>query len=113
MVRSFIAALAFSFLCAYAGFTPAWNKPFPPHKVADNVYYVGTNFLASFLIATDQGLILINTSYEESVPLIQASVEKLGFHFKDIKIVLLSHAHDDHCAGTARVKQMTGAKVMA
>jgi metallo-beta-lactamase class B len=91
---------------------PQWNQPFPPHKVAENLYYVGTNFLASYLITTPQGHILVNPNYEESVPLIQASVEKLGFHFRDVKIVLISHAHDDHCAGLARVKQLTGAKVM-
>ena len=89
-----------------------WNQPFPPHRVIGNVYYVGTNFLASFLITTPQGDILINTSYAESVPLIRANVEKLGFHFQDIKIILLSHAHDDHCAGTALAKRLTGAKLM-
>ena len=89
-----------------------WNQPFPPHHVIGNVYYVGTSFLASFLVTTPQGNILINTSYAESVPLIRASVEKLGFRFQDIKIILLSHSHDDHCAGTALAKRLTGAKLM-
>ncbi len=89
-----------------------WNQPFPPHRVIGNVYYVGTSFLASFLITTPRGDILINTSYAESVPLIRASVEKLGFRFQDIKIILLSHSHDDHCAGTALAKRLTGAKLM-
>ncbi len=91
---------------------PAWNKPFPPHKVIGNVYYVGTSELASFLITTGEGHILINSSYEESVPVIRAAVEKLGFKFTDIKILLISHAHDDHCAGSALVKKLTGAKYM-
>jgi metallo-beta-lactamase class B len=89
-----------------------WNKPIPPHKVIGNVYYVGTNFLASFLITTPEGHIVINPSYEQSVPLIQASVEKLGFKFSDVKILLISHAHDDHAAGCAKFKQLTGAKLM-
>jgi len=88
------------------------NKAFPPHKIADDLYYVGTADLASYLIHTDQGLILINPSFEDSVPLIRASIEKLGFRFADIKILLISHSHDDHAAGAALVKQLTGAKFM-
>jgi len=90
----------------------AWNQPFPPHKVIGNVYYVGTSELSSFLITTSEGHILINSSFEESVPIIRAAVEKLGFKFSDIKILLISHAHDDHTAGSALVKKLTGAKFM-
>lgn len=90
----------------------AWNHPFPPHKVVGNVYYVGTNYLASYLITTPEGNILINSSYEESVPVIRQAIEKLGFKFADTRILLISHAHDDHCAGSALVKKLTGAKYM-
>lgn len=89
--------------------TAAWTAPFPPHKIAGNLYYVGSQDLASYLIATPEGHILINSSLEESVPLIRASVEKLGFKFADIKILLISHAHSDHCAGSAEIKKLTGA----
>ncbi|HYL38786.1 MAG TPA: subclass B3 metallo-beta-lactamase [Bryobacteraceae bacterium] len=88
------------------------NSAFPPHHVIGNVYYVGTADYASFLITSDQGHILINPDFEDSVPLIQKSVEQLGFKFQDIKIILISHAHGDHCAGTARAKELTGAQVM-
>jgi len=91
-----------------ADFTPDRNKPLPPFRIAGNVYYVGTNFLASYLITTPAGLILLNPDYEESVPIIQGSVEKLGFHFSDIKIILISHAHDDHAAGCALAKKLSG-----
>jgi metallo-beta-lactamase class B len=102
-------ALAFVALpIAYAD--ASWTKPFPPHRIAANLYYVGSDDLASYLIVTPQGLILINSSLEASVPLIKSSVEQLGFHFKDIKILLISHAHYDHCAGSAMVKKLTGAK---
>src|SRR5438105_2212398 len=57
------------------------DEPFPPHRIADNLYYVGSKSLGSFLITTDEGLILINSSYERTVPLIRASVEKLGYKF--------------------------------
>jgi metallo-beta-lactamase class B len=89
-----------------------WNDPFPPHKVMDNVYFVGTKELASFLITTPQGHILMNSNYESSVPVIQASVEKLGFKFGDIKILISGHAHPDHVEGDALVKQLTGAQVV-
>src|SRR5579864_9055854 len=89
-----------------------WNKPFPPHKVIGNVYSVGSEQLGSFLITTPEGHILINSDYEETVPVIRAGVEKLGFKFTDIKILLGSHAHPDHMTGDALVKELTAAKVL-
>jgi len=89
------------------------NTQFPPHKIIGNLYYVGSESLGSFLVATPEGLILINSDYEQTVPVIRSSVEKLGFKFTDIKILLGSHAHADHMQGDAMVKELTGAKVMA
>ena len=89
------------------------SQLFPPHKVIGNIYYVGSATLASFLIPTPGGNILINSDFEETVPVIRSNVEKLGFRFADIKILLGSHAHSDHMAGDALVKQLTGARVMA
>ena len=89
-----------------------WGVPFPPHRVIGNIYYVGTKGLASYLVTTPEGSILINSSLETSVPLIRASIEKLGFRFQDVKILLISHAHFDHCAGSFLVKELTGAKYM-
>ena len=86
---------------------------FPPHQVIANIYYVGTRTLTSYLVTTPQGAILINTTYERNVPVIQKSVQQLGFKFSDIKIVLGTHAHGDHQEGDALVKQLTGAQVMA
>jgi metallo-beta-lactamase class B len=89
-----------------------WTEPFPPFRVAGNLYYVGSKGLASYLIATPQGHILINSDLEANVPLIRASVEKLGFKFSDVKVLLISHAHWDHDAGSAMIKQITGATYM-
>ena len=89
------------------------SQPFPPHKVIGNIYYVGSATLASFLIPTPEGNILINSDFEETVPVIRSNIEKLGFRFADTKILLGSHAHGDHMAGDALVKQLTGARVMA
>jgi metallo-beta-lactamase class B len=77
-----------------------------------NVYYVGSRGLASYLITTPAGHILINSNLKTSVPLISENIEKLGFHFTDVKILLISHAHFDHDGGSAEVKKLTGAKYM-
>jgi metallo-beta-lactamase class B len=90
----------------------AWTDPFPPHTIAGNLHYVGSRDLASYLITTSEGHILINSSLEVSVALIRASVEKLGFKFSDVKILLISHAHSDHCAGSAEIIKQTGARYM-
>src|SRR6202166_1487103 len=82
-----------------------WNQPFPPHQVIGNVYSGGSEQLGSFLITTPEGHILINSDYEETVPVIRAGVERLGFKFTDIKILLGSHAHPDHMTGDAMVKE--------
>jgi metallo-beta-lactamase class B len=89
-----------------------WLEPYPPFRIAENLYYVGSKGLANYLITTPQGHILINSDLEANVPLIRASVEKLGFKFTDIKILLISHAHWDHNAGSAAIKKLTGAKYM-
>jgi metallo-beta-lactamase class B len=89
-----------------------WSEPFPPFRVVGNLYYVGSKGLASYLITTPRGHILVNSDLEASVPLLRASVEKLGFAFTDIKILLISHAHWDHDAGSAAIKRLTGAAYM-
>jgi metallo-beta-lactamase class B len=86
--------------------------PFPAHHVIGNLYFVGSKGLGIYLVSTAQGHILINAGLEDSVPMIQRNVENLGLRFSDIKILLISHAHFDHDAGAARIKQMTGAKYM-
>ena len=88
---------------------PDWTEPFPPFRIASNLYYVGSKGLASYLITTPEGHILINSNVEAGVPLIRKSVETLGFQFKDVKILLISHAHYDHNGGSALVKKLTGA----
>ncbi len=89
-----------------------WTEPFPAHLVIGNVYYVGSAGLASYLITTDKGHILINSNLESSPALIAKSVEALGFKFSDVKILLISHAHWDHTAGSAAIKRLTNAKFM-
>lgn len=92
--------------------SPAWTEPFPPFRIAENLYYVGSKGLANYLITTPQGHILINSDLEANVPLIRESITQLGFKFSDVRILLISHAHWDHDAGSARVKELTGASYM-
>lgn len=91
---------------------PDWTESFPPFRIAGNLYYVGSKGLANYLITTPQGNILINSDLEANVPMIRANIEKLGFKFADTKILLISHAHWDHDAGSAMIKEMTGARYM-
>jgi metallo-beta-lactamase class B len=97
---------------AFAQDSPDWTKPFPAFHIAGNLYYVGSKGLANYLVTTPQGNILINSDLESNVPMIEASIEKLGFKFKDTKVLLISHAHWDHDAGSAKIKAMTGASYM-
>jgi len=89
-----------------------WLEPFPPFRIAGNLYYVGSRGLASYLVTTPSGHILINSDLEANVPMIRASVEKLGFKYAEIRILLISHAHWDHDAGSALITQQTGAQYM-
>jgi metallo-beta-lactamase class B len=101
-----VVAQSNSFLQA----NPTWVKPFPPFRIAGNLYYVGSEDLAAYLIVTPQGNILINSNLESSPAQIKKAVESLGFKFSDTKILLISHGHFDHCAGSAEIKRITGAK---
>lgn len=106
--------LALAFATVLGAQTPAsdYLVPFPPHHVIGNVYFVGSKGLGIYLVVTPAGNILINAGLEESVPLIQQSLQKLGFKFSDVKILLISHAHFDHDAGAATILRLTGAKYM-
>ena len=87
---------------------------FPAFKIAGNLYSVGTVTLNSYLITTPQGAILINTNFEDTIPLLKAALEQVGSKFSDVKIILGSHAHPDHMQADATVKELTGgAQVMA
>jgi metallo-beta-lactamase class B len=94
----------------HADISPDWTRPFPPFRIAGNLYYVGSADLASYLVDTPEGLILINSNLASSPPLIRKSVESLGFKWSGVKILLISHAHYDHCAGSAEILKETGAK---
>lgn len=91
---------------------PNWTTPLKPFRIADNLYYVGSRDLASYLITTPAGNILINANLETSPPQIRASVEKLGFRWADTRILLNSQAHFDHVGGAAQILRETHARDM-
>ena len=97
-------------LCAQGN--PEWHRAFPAFRIAGDLYYVGTADLAVYLVRTPQGNILINSDFEQDVPLIRKAIEDLGFKYADTKIVLISHAHGDHDAATGLIKRQTGAQLM-
>lgn len=94
----------------WAAQDPAWTTPVAPFRIADNLYYVGSQDLAAYLVTTPAGNILLNANLPGSPPLIRRSVEKLGFRWTDTKILLISHAHFDHAGGAAAIVKQTGAK---
>lgn len=90
-----------------------WVTPFPGHRVIGNLYAVGTAGLGVFLIASDEGHILINTGLEDSTPLIRENIESVGYRLEDVKILLTMQSHWDHTAALAEIKALTGAEMWA
>lgn len=90
-----------------------WTAPFEPFQLIDNIYYVGTDGIAVYIIKTSDGLILMDTGVPQSTGMIKDHIAKLGFKVSDIKIILNSHAHFDHTGGFAEIKKDTGAQLIA
>lgn len=88
-----------------------WEVAIEPFKAAPHVYYVGNSWVGAYLIDTKEGLILIDATMHHQVYLVFESIRKLGFNPKDIKMLLLSHAHYDHCGGVRPIIEYTGAKL--
>ncbi len=87
-------------------------RPYEPFRVVGNVYYVGAYDLAVYLITTPQGHMLINTGVNDSAGPIKANIEKMGFKYSDIKLLLATHGHWDHVAAMAQIKRETGARML-
>jgi metallo-beta-lactamase class B len=83
-----------------------------PFRLIGNIYYVGLSENTSFLITTPEGNMLLDPTYDAAVPYIAKNIEQLGFKVKDTKFILQAHAHTDHVEGLARLKELTGAKIL-
>ena len=116
MLTKLVAVVTFASLAlaspGLAQSDPNWTRPFPPFRILGNIYWVGSYDLATYLITTPQGNILINTGVGDTAKQIKASVEQLGFKLADTKILTATHGHFDHAAGLAELKRMTGATVI-
>jgi metallo-beta-lactamase class B len=91
----------------------AWNAPQEPFRIFGNTYYVGTAGLSSVLIASDRGLILLDGGLSQSALLIEANIRTLGFRLENVRLIVNSHAHYDHCGGIAALQRASGAVVAA
>jgi metallo-beta-lactamase class B len=96
-----------------SGERAAWNEPVKPFRIIGEVYYVGVSGVSSFLITTPQGHILLDGGFPETGPLIEKNIAALGFRIQDVKVLLNSHAHYDHCGGLAELKRLSGAQMVA
>ena len=87
-----------------------WEGKMTPFRIIGNVYFVGTTPASSHLIDTGEGLILIDTGYEDTLFMLIDSIYKLGFRPEDIKYIINTHWHGDHTEATAALSDLTGAK---
>lgn len=94
---------------APAGTPASWSTPTRPFRIVGPIHYVGTEGIASYLIESSQGLILLDGGLAESVPAIESNITALGFRLADVKLLIATHAHWDHAAGLAALKRDTGA----
>lgn len=115
MIRNvpFLAILATSPAAAQLDTPAAWTRPIAPMPLVGPVTYVGSEGLAAYLIRTSAGAILVDATMEQNVPAIARNILASGVPLRDVKLILVSHAHFDHVAGLAAMKRLTGAKVVA
>lgn len=90
-----------------------WNRPTAPFRIVGNIHYVGTDALGAYLVTTPKGHVLIDGAMPKSADQIAANIRRLGFRLEDVKYLTISHAHMDHAGGLARLKALTGAKLLA
>ncbi|SEL39931.1 metallo-beta-lactamase class B [Sphingomonas palmae] len=92
---------------------PAWTRPASPIHLVGPIWYVGTEGLASYLIRTRDGAILLDATMAENVPAIERNIRAVGLSLDRVRLLLVSHAHFDHAAGDAAMAHDTGARVIA
>ena len=111
--RSLLAAALLATPAAAQLDPPAWTRATAPFRIVGDIWYVGSEGLAAYLIKTPGGAILIDATMAENVPAIERNIVAAGVRLRDVKYLLVSHAHFDHAAGNAAMKSATGAKVVA
>jgi metallo-beta-lactamase class B len=89
------------------------QQPAEPFRIAGNLYYVGASDVAAFLITGPEGHVVLDAGYPTTARMIMASIAKLGFDIRDVKVLLNSEAHADHAGGLAVLQQASGAELWA
>jgi len=98
---------------AWAGAPPEWTVAIAPFHIVDNVYYVGTEGLAAYLIVSAEGAILLDAPLVSNAEQIERSIERLGVPLRDVRLLISSHAHADHVGAMAALKRDSGARYLA
>jgi len=91
----------------------SWHEPTEPFHVVGNIYYVGSKGIAAYLIVSPKGDILLDGTEAENAQMIERNIAKLGFHIRDVKVLLNNHAHFDHAGALAQLKADSGATFLA
>jgi len=108
-----VLALAATGVNAQDSVPPEWGTPTAAFHISGPVYYVGTKGLASYLIVTPKGAILLDSTMTGSAPLVERNIRAAGFKLSDIKWLITTHEHWDHVGAMARIKRDTGAMLLA
>lgn len=108
-----IAALSALPVAANGAAPPEWSQPRAPFRIVGETWYIGTEGISVLLIRGNEGAVLVDAAVHEAVPVIRANLEKIGVDPSEIKLIVTSHAHYDHVGGLARLKALTGARVVA
>ncbi|HEX5304848.1 MAG TPA: subclass B3 metallo-beta-lactamase [Dyella sp.] len=90
-----------------------WRQPQAPARIYGNTWYVGSRGLSAILITSPQGHVLIDGTLPENAAMIEANIRRLGFHLRDVKVILDTHAHGDHAGAIAALARDSGAQVVA
>lgn len=90
-----------------------WNDPATPRHVYGNIWYVGTCGVSALLITSDRGHVLVDATTAQAAPQIEANIAAVGFKVKDVRLMLATHAHNDHAGGFAALQRASGATVVA
>ena len=89
---------------------PYWMAE-PPFRIWGNLYFVGNSWCSSHLIDTGDGLILLDTPCLAELPYLLDSIWSVGFNPREIRMILISHAHHDHYGAASALRHITGAKI--
>ena len=94
-------------------FESEYLKPVAPFRILGNLHYVGASGVSAFLLTTAAGHVLLDSGPVETLPILEQNIETLGFRLADVKLLLNSHAHYDHCGAFAEIRRRTGARILA